>query len=231
MDTGPIPAIARPLHIELVLSHAASHNAVFLGAYQHLTTVHDVVVVVPVGPGFSEAVRTAASLDFLVKLQIGPLERFVVPEVLELLEYYLHTPTLSQPIEFFQSVLQNMYGAQFGSQEMKDNTLWQIQDEDPACLRHVADDSREVLSPRLAGLDAGADLASFLERYQLELALERGECSVCPFFTSCSGYFKLPDRGFNCDAVKEIFHALTHAARKLREDMESYEKLRAQTAD
>jgi hypothetical protein len=223
--------MARPLRIELVLSHVASRNALFLGAYKHLIELHDVVVVVPVAAGFSQAVRTAASLDFLVKLQIGPLEQFVVPEVLELLEYYLHTPSLSRPIEFFHSILRNVYCAQFGPQEMKENTLWQVQGEDPTHIRYVADDGREVLSSRLAGLNAGDDLGSFLERYQLELALERGECSVCPFFTSCSGYFKLPDRGFNCDEVRKVFHALTLAARKLREDMESYEKLSTHPTD
>jgi hypothetical protein len=229
--TGPIPSRERPVNIDLVLSQAANSDVAFLAAYTHLLETHDIVVVVPIAPGFSEAVRTAASLGFPVKLQIGALDQFAVSEVLELLDHYLHSPTQSRPVEFFHSVLQAVYSAQFSRGEMSDVTLWQIQEEDPAYIRYVADDGREVVSARLANLDPGDDLGSFLEQYQLELALERTECSVCPYFTSCAGYFKLPDRSFNCDAVKEIFHTLTVAARKLREDMDAYEEQQAQSGE
>jgi len=230
-DTGPFPALAEPQHIELVLSQDASPNARFLEAHIHLTEIHNVAVTVPVAPGFSQAARTAASLGFLVKLQVGELARFAVSEVLELLDYYLHTPTLSQPVEFFHSALQNVYSAQFGPKEVNGITLWQIQDEDPSRIRYVADDGQQVISARLAGLVPAADLDSFLEEYQLDLALERSECSICPYFTTCGGYFKLPNRAFDCVEVKQIFHELTLAARKLYEDMEAYEKQRAQSSD
>jgi len=179
--------------------------------YSEVARKHPVRVSVRVFPGFGKVVKLAASLNFPVKLEIGELDRDLAAEIVESLDYYLHSSTLGQPIEFFHSVLLGFY-------HNHPLTLWQVMEEDPAELRFVTDEGKLVLSERLAAVEPGADPSTYIDELRGELLAEKGECSLCRFFKNCGGYFRAADRKFRCDDVKRIFQTLRNAAKELKHD-------------
>ena len=94
-----------------------------------LSAVGDVRVSVPASPGFSKAVQLAASLRLPIRIMPGQPSAAALAELREVLEFYLHGPTVEAPIEFFHSLLAAMCGADTGS-------LWTILEEHPAALLH-----------------------------------------------------------------------------------------------
>ena len=180
--------------------------------YAKLLGSHPMRVSIPVTPGFSKAAKLALSLQFGVKLLPGQFGTALVDELLSLVNLYLHQSTASQPIEFFQSVLLSYYHQQEAS-------LWTILEEDPAYQRYIADDGRELISPRFENVVAADD---FVARFAQELVREERECATCEFFTLCKGYFKWPDRLYSCDGVQRVLQTLRDAANELRQDLESF---------
>jgi hypothetical protein len=86
----------------------------------------------------------------------------------------------------------------------------------------VKDDGTTVLSDRLDFLEMPEEADSFLGDLRLRLLSERGECSVCPFFVNCVGYFKFPDDKYSCEGVKELLGAVKKASVELRREFGSY---------
>jgi hypothetical protein len=188
--------------------------------YKHveLYRSHPVRVTVATTPGFLKAVRLAMSLGLPVKLDVVQPVRSVVDELLELLDHYLHHTTVSQPIDFFHGLLMAFY---------RDNTstLWEIQEEDPGMFRYITDSGDMVISRRLSTSLDPASADSFLTVLKTNL-LEQSECSECPFFGNCAGYFKLPNTSYQCNDVRELLTVIKNAASELRRDYE--ECLRAE---
>lgn len=125
------------------------------------------------------------------------------------LNRYLHDATVASPVEFFHSILLAF---------CHDDTmlsLWTIQDEDPERNRYVTEDGRVVLSDRLR-IEMPDSPGDFLDDYRHQLLSEQGECSICRYFTNCVGYFKFPDRGYSCKAVRNIFQHLKHASNEIK---------------
>lgn len=180
--------------------------------YAKLLENHPVRITVPVAPGFAGAVKMALALNFAVKLELvkqpGP---DLIDELNEVLNLYLYRPTVSQPVEFFHTLLLAFY-------RWEPASLWEIQEEDPARFCHVEDDGEEV-APR-----GVADVAE----YRRELLAEGGECARCEFFAHCGGYFKWPERGYDCAGVRSLFVALSEAAGELHGDVEAYDAARAE---
>lgn len=186
-----------------------------LNALRESGMEEDIQIVVPVVPGFGETAKRACRLGYPVKLNIGALDLLDVEETLDLVNFYLHTPDLEEPLEFFHSFAQ----ALFNEEAL---TMWDIMNENPAEIRYITDQGNEVLSRRLAHMPATGDMSDFLDRRKLQLLRERGECSQCRFFVNCNGYFKLPNPEFGCDGVKRIFGTLKEAVKKLQEDVDKF---------
>jgi hypothetical protein len=174
---------------------------------------HPVRISMPVAPGFSKAVKVAAALNFAIRLEPAQPAEEVMNELFEVLDLYLHRPSVTQPVEFFQSLMMAFY-------DQSAVTLWAIQEEDPALVRYITDDGVEIVSPRFAGLPG--DVATFLDNFRKELLSGGGECCGCEFWEQCCGYFKWPRREFACHGVKAIFSALRDASEELRKDVEAY---------
>lgn len=214
-DSEPLNAWASGLPVELVLGDPATE---YPSLYRHsnLLDHHPVSAVVPVRPGFLKAVKVAVSLDFAVRLDIGQPDPLLIEELLATLDFYLHQPSVDQPIEFFHGTLLGFYHDQPLS-------LWTVLGEEPQAVRFVADDGVESGYGRLATADFAptiepmADFESLLDRV---LATAQ-ECRNCEFLHSCGGYFKWPLADYDCAGVKRVFGQVRTAALDLRRDIEA----------
>ena len=182
--------------------------------YRHakLLDKHPVRVSMPVARGFSAAVKVAAALNFAVRLEPAQPAPEMMEELFGVLDFFLHHPSVTQPVEYFHSALLTFY-------DQQSVMLWAIQEEDPTLVRYVTDDGVEIISPRFAGSPPPGDTASFLDEFQRVLLAERGQCYGCEFFENCGGYFKWPRRDYDCAGVKIVFRTLKEAAGELRRDL------------
>jgi hypothetical protein len=211
-DSEPLNAWAPGLPVELVITDPAAE---FPLLYRHtpLLDQHPVRVIIPVRPGFFNAVKTAVALDFAVQLDVGQPDPALIEELAAVLKFYLHQSTVAQPIEYFQGTLLGFY-------HEEPAPLWAILDEDPQWLRYIADDGAESLYGRLAG----ADIKALAPEVELEGWIEQvlathAECRNCTFLGHCGGYFKWPRRDYDCAGVKRLFSELRDAAIELRNDL------------
>lgn len=212
-DSEPFNAWAPGLPIELIMRDPAGEFPLLYG-HSNLLDNHPVRAVVPVQPGFGKAVKVALALDFAVRLEPAQPEPALVEELADILEFYLHQATVSQPVEFFHGTLLGFYHNQ-------PEPLWAVLDEEPRSLRYVADDGTESRHGRLAGADIPADsapdanLAGWIDR----VLASAEQCRSCEFLASCGGYFKWPHRDYDCAGVKRLFGELRAAAADLRRDL------------
>ena len=95
-------------------------------------------------------------------------------------------------------------------------TMWELAEEDPEQVRFITDDGEETISSRFAGAGVDAGLGDFTERFGQELLSEKRECLDCQFFSRCGGYFKWPDRTYDCQGVKALFGKMKDAADQVK---------------
>ena len=215
-DMGPLLLAGASVPVDLVMSSPDS-NYPQLYDLAPLLTRHPVRVTIPVVPGFTKAVRLASSLNFAVKLEVMQPDPELVQETSEVLAYYLHRSTVSEPIEFFHSILMAFI-------EEEPLNLWTIQEEDPAFYRYITDQGEETISPRFVAADVGQNPSFFLEPLINKLLVKEGECAACEFFDACYGYFKWPHKDYACDGVKALLETLKHTAHELKQDIAAYHK-------
>jgi hypothetical protein len=200
--------------LDVVLQDPATEYPL-LYRFARLRQTRPVRVSVPVVAGFSRAVKLAVSLQLAVKLEmVRQPDADRIEELAAVLDLYLHQPLVSQPVEWFHSLLLSLYSGEPA-------TLWSLQEEDPAHARYVTDAGTETISRRFVGAPLPSDIGGFVTEFQGELLARGGECAGCEFWESCRGYFKWPDASFACDGVKGLFHTLRGAVRELREDVEA----------
>ena len=216
-EIDPLIHWAPGLAIELALPEPAT-NFPQLYRYAKWLDNHPVRVAIPVEAGFEKAVKLALSLQFAVKLHTGQPDPALIQTLAKLLDDYLHRPTVAQPLEFFHSLLLAFCRAE-------DVDFWQIQEEDPALVRHIDDSGTEKLPGKLAVLTAQSDSepAEFVANWANTLLAEGGECSTCQFFKHCRGYFKWPQRDYSCTGIKTLLYTLQQAASELRRDLAAAE--------
>ena len=152
-------------------------------------------------PGLSQAVRAAASLNFTVKLEHGHADHDAADEVLEVLDFYLHNPTVAQPIEYFHSVLMSLIHGNAIS-------LWDIQEEELGRFRYITNGRQELFLGRFAKIDLTVETGTLVERFSRHFFSASGLCSECDFLPVCQGYFKCPDKAFDCAGHQAVFHTL-----------------------
>jgi hypothetical protein len=176
-------------------------------------SARDLRVSMPARPGFLKAVRLAASLGLPVRLLLRQPTAEVLAELHEALTFYLRSPQVEAPIEFFHSALAWLRAAPAGS-------LWRVLEEDPA-IYHREAISTGWNSPQLSDLtiDPTQDFGwLFLRRL-----IDRGaECVTCPWSEFCGGYFKWPDAGYSCTGVKQLFSNLLAAVEEIEDDLSTF---------
>lgn len=211
-DSGALNPWAPGLPLELVMTDPATE---FPLLYQHTNLLdnHPVRVAIPVRAGFGKAVKAAVALDFAVRLEVGQPEPALIEELAEVLQFYLRQPTVAQPVEFFHSTLLGFY-------HNDPAPLWVILDDDPRHQRYVSDDGVKCLPGRLAGIAITVDLLNCKLEEEIEHVLAASEdCRNCEFLSSCGGYFKWPQRDYDCAGVQRLFSELRNAAAELRCDL------------
>lgn len=213
-DLHPLMRWGAGVPLDLVV-HEPERELPMLYHWSPLLASHPVRITVPVVSGFSRVAKLAAALNFAVKLHADQPDPARVAEMLSLLHAYLHETTMSQPIEYFHSMFLAFY-------REETVTLWNIQEEDPAFIRYIGDDGKEMLARGEGIAKLGDDLASFVPELKKELESRRGVCSCCELFHHCVGYFQVPHDGYDCNEVKAVFRALREAADELRGDLASF---------
>jgi hypothetical protein len=204
--------------VELVVHDPTAEFPSLYGC-ANLLDRHPVRVSIPLMPGFDQAVRLAVSLQFGVRLRVTQPDAIPIDELRNILHFYLHHSTASQPIDFIHSLF-------FAFHDEEPVTLWEIQEEDPSLFRYVDDQGKEQLPGRLAQMEFGGDKARcFLDEFKKAALTPESECSACLFFQNCAGYFKWPNPDYRCTGVISLFRLLQDAASELRTDLEQYWKL------
>jgi hypothetical protein len=208
--------------VELVMRDPVTEFALL---YRHakLLDKHPVRASIPVVPGLSKAVSIATSLQYAVKLELGQPESTAIDEMLAVLDFYLHRASVYQPVEFFHTTLVSFF-------DRDPITLWDIQEENPAYVRYVTDEGKEIIARRMAGASEPGEFGSFVANLQDELLAENSECSRCEFFDYCGGYFKWPRRDYGCEGIKRVFLGLQDAAIELEHDLELFREARGEAA-
>jgi hypothetical protein len=207
-DTECLARWGEKVPLDLVMTEPEKEFPL-LYRFSRLLNKHPVRVSVPPVPGFSKAVKLAASLNFAVKITGGQPAAALNGEMTEILNLYLRHPTVSQPIEYFHSLLLAFFHG-------KPASLPTLQEEDPMYFRYITDQGQETISERFAaeGMIGETAIAAFIR----ELPEASEECPGCEFLPHCRGYFKWPERDYSCEGVKRMFGALKNAAHELKRD-------------
>jgi len=213
VDPDPLMTWATALPIDVLVRNPALDYP-FLYNFSKLLDKHPVRISISVNNGFGKAVRLALALGFSVKLDVGQPDPSLIAELAEVLDLYLHRSEVSQPVEYFHSSFLSFFD------HKQSSNLWFVQEEDPAQFRFITNEGAETVSPRFGKIDWK----------ELELSLASGlseqtECDSCEFFETCGGYFKWPDKEFDCEGVKTLFSKLNLAAAELRTDLTSFQTL------
>lgn len=234
VEVGPLTNWGQSVPLDLVMTQPADEFPL-LYRFSPLLDKHQIRVSIPVSAGFANAVRLSLALHFSVKLEVGQPGPDLIEELNKVLELYLHRSTVSQPVEYFHSTFLSFFHHEPAS-------LWFIQEEDPEQLRFVSEDGEENVTRRLRELgnspapgspdgQPGWDgmvregvsfqLQHGNGRRQIgaQATAEKSECDTCEFFDRCGGYFKWPNKDFDCAGVKGLFGTLRAAAAELRTDL------------
>jgi hypothetical protein len=215
-DPDIFSQLDRPMRLNLVVEEASPQFSSLYKFYGGGLERHPIRVTVMASPGFGKVVKLAGSLGFGVKIETTQPSVDLVREIMVILDYYLHNPTVSQPIEFFHSMLISFCNG-------VPITLWEFQEEDPSIVHYITDNGKAVLSRRLQTIKIPGTGSNYLDDLKQELLREGCECKACPFFSRCLGYFKVPDRQFGCHEIKMLLGAIGEAASSLASD---YERMR-----
>lgn len=217
VDVAPLANWQQSVPLDLVMTRPADEFPL-LYRFSPLLDKHQIRVSIPVSAGFANAVRLSLALHFSVKLEVGQPDRELIEELEKVLELYLHRATVSQPVEYFHSTFLSFFHQEPAS-------LWFIQEEDPEQIRFVSDDGEANVTKRMSARAVTEGVSFQLQngngRRQIEMAatVEKSECDTCEFFDRCGGYFKWPNRDFDCEGVKRLFATLRAAAAELRTDL------------
>jgi hypothetical protein len=215
VDPDPLMSWASALPIDVLLRNPAGEYPLLYN-FSKLLDKHPVRISIPVTNGFVKAVRLALSLSFSVKLEVGQPDASLIAEMAEVLDLYLHRSGVSQPVEYFHSTFLSFFNDQHS------RNLWFVQEEDPEQFRFITNEGAETVAPRFGKMD-WQELEPVLSAQQS--TRNKTECDGCEFFETCGGYFKWPNKEFDCEGVKFLFSRLNLAAEELRNDLASFQKL------
>ena len=216
LDLDPLLSwnCALPIDV-LVRTPAAEYPLLY--HFSRFLDKHPVRFSIPVKKGFAKAVRLALALGFSVKLEVGQPDVCLIAEMAEVLDLYLHRSEVSQPVEYFHSTFLSFF------HQRQFPNLWFVQEEDPEHFRFITNEGVETVSPRFGEIDWKE--LTLVPGAQTAPTLNKTECDGCEFFETCGGYFKWPNREFDCEGIKILFSRLNLAAEELRNDLVSFQEL------
>jgi hypothetical protein len=217
VDPDPFMNWGTGLPIDVLVQRPAVEYPLLYN-FSKLLDKHPVRISIPVENGFVKAVRLALALGFSVKLEVGQPDAALIAEMAAVLDLYLHRSEVSQPVEYFHSTFLSFFNRKQYS------NLWFVQEEDPEQFRFVTNEGVETVSPRFGEIDLG-ELKLIVGAQWSGSRLNKTECDSCEFLETCGGYFKWPNKEFDCEGVKTLFSRLNLAAEELRNDLVSFQEL------
>jgi hypothetical protein len=218
LDLDLLLSWACAMPVDVIMRNPAAEYPL-LYHFSKLLDKHPVRISIAVKRGFVKAVRLALALGFSVKLEVGQPDVSLIAEMAEVLDLYLHRSEVSQPVEYFHSAFFSFFN------HKQSQNLWFVQEEDPKHFRFVTNEGTETVSPRFRNI-SWKELKLILAAQPAASTLnEKTECDGCEYLETCGGYFKWPNKEFNCEGVKILFSRLNLAAQELRNDVASFQEL------
>ncbi len=218
VDLDPLLTWASALPVDVLVRNPAVEYPLLYN-FSKLLDKHPVRSSISVKNGFVKAVRLALALGFSVKLEVGQPDSSLIAEMAEVLDLYMRRSEVSQPVEYFHSTFLSFFNRK------ESGNLWCVQEEDPEQFRFVTNEGVETVSPRFGQTD-WEDLKLILAAQQTQFtSTKTAECDSCEFLETCGGYFKWPNKEFDCEGVKTLFSRLNLAAEELRNDLVSFQEL------
>jgi len=136
------------------------------------------------------------------------------------LDFYLHNPLLTVPVEPFHTLLQTL-GKSRGF------NLWDIEMERVNVNFFINNSGKITLSSRwndkglyYGGIDeswdeiANSETFRILSSFKEMLFQKKSLCIFCSHFHPCEGFFRAVDSEWPCDAWKKVFSILVKEGRK-----------------
>ena len=219
VDPDPFMNWASGLPIDVLVENPAGEYPLLYN-FSKLLDKHPVRISISVKNGFVKAVRLALALGFSVKLEVGQPDASLIADMAEILDLYLHRSEVSQPVEYFHSTFLSFFHYKQSS------NLWFVQEEDPEHFRFITNEGAERVSLRFGETDWKDLKPRATQRTELGWT-EKTECDDCEFLDRCGGYFKWPNKEFDCEGVKTLFSRLNLAAEELHHDLASFQKVSA----
>ena len=218
VDLDPLLTWATALPVDVLVRNPAVEYPLLYN-FSKLLDKHPVRISISVKNGFVKAVRLALALGFSVKLEVGQPDSSLIAEMAEVLDLYMRRSEVSQPVEYFHSTFLSFFNPQ------PSPNLWAIQEEDPKQFRFISREGAETVSPRFGEIEWEELKPILLAQQNASTLNEKTECDDCEFLERCGGYFKWPNKEFDCEGVKTLFSSLHFAAEELRNDLVSFQKL------
>ncbi len=182
-----------------------------------------IAVNMTIDSGLLNGVKIVTSAQALVALDLEDVRD--PGELTAVLNYYLHEPHLSVPIEFFHSLFSS-------SVQRTPVSLAETYPEDPEKFLYVDEAARVTASARFAavgkffgefanGLKVGEDSALLQEirNRKKNLFLSRSRCASCEVFELCGGYLRFVTNEFDCDPFIEVMQEIKIRAAEMAEDI------------
>jgi hypothetical protein len=167
-------------------------------------------------------INLLTSLNFRVHISAStPVQ--AEDTLLQAVDFYLHNPLLTIPIEPFHSLLHTVSRG-------KGYSLWDTESENVKTNYYVTDNGKVSLSRRWTENDLyyGAledpwdglinlKLYQRLAKFQVELFISKSPCIFCEHFDLCRGFLRAVVPEWLCGTWKEVFKMLRDEARKAME--------------
>jgi hypothetical protein len=147
------------------------------------------------------------------------------------LDFYLHNPLLTVPIQPFHSLLCTITRGHGFS-------LWEIESEKVGTNFYVSDQGEISLSQRWSakGLNYGtlddswdriisSGLFKRLSSFKRELFSTRSPCIYCAYLDLCAGFFRAIDDEWPCESWQDIFYILRHDFRRAKELLREIDRI------
>lgn len=182
-DWNALPRLIGEAPVDLVLKNPAEEYPLLY----HFSQFPNLRCSILIKPNFFRAVKVAASLHFPIQLTIGK-EDISLEEMEDVLQFYLTSPSLTEPIEFFHSYLYACY-----HNIKPQTTLWEL---------HEATEQYKTVDNK--------------GNIILRCTPKAVDCKNCMHFPFCQGYCK--QYNSDCNVMKSIFDKIIVSSQELQKN-------------
>ena len=147
------------------------------------------------------------------------------------LDFYLHNPLLTIPIEPFHTLLYTI-------NQGRGYSLWDIEAENVKSNFYVSRDWKISLSKRwnskglnYGGLDdswdklENSDLFKRLSSFRLELFQSKSPCIFCAHLNLCGGFLRAIDKSWPCEPWQQVFSILRKESQRSKRLQQKIEQI------